>query len=321
MKPFEFIDLHIALPPRAETAEQLSVVIQRDVQWIEQNAGVSRRYVSNLGDDPTILAAAAARPLVERHGSPDLLIYASASIRQCLPDSSVFVSRALGLSGVPSFSVNATCLSFLVALQQGAALIAAGDYQKILIVSAELPSLSRNFEEAESAALFGDGGAATLIAPTKRIAGMEHFQMTTWPEFADLTQVRGGGLLNHPELSSTTVADYRFAMDGKQLLRAALPRLRKFLKEFFLQSGVDPNSIALLVPHQPSQAGMQVYQHLGFPADRTINILKDYGNCVSASIPMALTIAHQQQRLHHGDRVLLLGTAAGLSVGAAILKW
>jgi 3-oxoacyl-[acyl-carrier-protein] synthase-3 len=52
-----------------------------------------------------------------------------------------------------------------------------------------------------------------------------------------------------------------------------------------------------------------------------INIIADYGNCIAASTPMALHEAMSTGRLHRGDRVLLLGTGAGLSVGAVVLCW
>ena len=42
---------------------------------------------------------------------------------------------------------------------------------------------------------------------------------------------------------------------------------------------------------------------------------------IAASIPMALAIAHADGRLARGMRVALLGTGAGLSVGAMILRF
>ena len=59
----------------------------------------------------------------------------------------------------------------------------------------------------------------------------------------------------------------------------------------------------------------------GFPENRVMNIIADYGNCVAASMPMALAIAHREQRLRPGDRVLFLGTSAGISIGAGLFRW
>ncbi len=321
MNHFEIVAMNFAVPPRQQTSAELASAMGCEANWIAENVGVERRHVCDLGDDPAELAAKTARPIIERFGSPDLLIYASASIRQCIPDTSVFVSQKLGLSLVPSFSINATCLSFIVALHSASAFIRSGVYRRILIVTAEMPSLSRNFKQPESAALLGDGAAAVLMSATEKEAGLEFFSQQTWPEYADLTQVQGGGLLKHPLMAKTVDEDYWFEMHGESLLRVTLPRLRTFLKSFFQRSELSIEDFDLIVPHQASGAGFKLLQRLGFPENRTVKILSDYGNCVSASIPMALTIAHQQGRVKAGDRILLIGTAAGLSIGAAALRW
>ena len=66
---------------------------------------------------------------------------------------------------------------------------------------------------------------------------------------------------------------------------------------------------------------MQIVEKLGFSREKTVNVLSDYGNCVAASIPLALSIANQTGRINTGDKVLLLGTAAGMSIGAGLLQW
>ncbi len=321
MHRFEILATNFATPDLVQTSTELASIVNRNATWIDENVGVKQRHISQFGDDPAELAAAAARPIIEAYGAPDLLIYASASSRQCVPDTSVFVAHLLGLSSIPAFSVNATCLSFLVALQNGVGLMALGMHRKILIVSAELPSLSRNFEDAESASLFGDGAAAVLMAATERDSGLEAFRMQLWPEHRELTQVRGGGLKRHPLHGSTGPEDYWFEMKGESLLRVSIVKLRRFVEQFLEDSRMEITDFDLIVPHQASKPGLRILEQLSFPASRTVNILENYGNTVSASIPMALAIANEQKRIQSGSRLFLIGTAAGLSIGAAIIKW
>ena len=49
---------------------------------------------------------------------------------------------------------------------------------------------------------------------------------------------------------------------------------------------------------------MQIVEKLGFSREKTVNVLSDYGNCVAASIPLALSIANQTGRINSGDKVL-----------------
>lgn len=310
-----------AAPPTIQTAAQLAPLIGRDAQWISEQAGVERRHASDISDDPAVLAAAVAKPILERHGSPDLVLNAGAMQRQLLPDMSSFILRELDLVGIPGFTINATCLSFIAALQTATALIRDGAYESILICSSEFGTRGRNFEQPESAALIGDGAGVALVQACSEPAGIEHFKMQTWPEASALAEVRGGGVMRPPSAPFTTDADNLFSMDGEKLLRFVMPRLRRFMKRFLQECSLSLDDIDLVVPHQTSASGMKALDRLGIPKEKVVNVLADYGNCVAASLPLALSIAHQRGRVQRGDRVLLLGTAAGLSIGAAILRW
>jgi 3-oxoacyl-[acyl-carrier-protein] synthase III len=76
-----------------------------------------------------------------------------------------------------------------------------------------------------------------------------------------------------------------------------------------------------VVPHQASGPGLALLPRLGFAAERIVNIVGEYGNCVAASIPMALAHLAANGRVRRGDRVLLVGTGAGLSVAGALVRW
>lgn len=308
-------------PETIETAEDLAPRIGKSPEWILQHAGVPNRRVCLPGDDPTKLVASLAKPLMDRHGEPDLIINAGAMVRQMVPDTSVFVARALGVCEIPSFTINATCLSFVVALNTARALIGEGIYRRVLICSSEFPSRGRNYEQPESASLLGDGCAAAIVERDASCGLIEHFKMKTWPEAATLAEVRGGGVMKKPCEPTTLHTDHVFDMQGDRLLRFALPRLRKFVREFLDEANLSHDDIAAVVPHQTSLAGMQIVPKLGFEESRVVNILETYGNCVAASIPMALSVGAKQGAFQRGDRVLLLGTAAGMSIGAAIIRW
>ncbi|MCA9079265.1 MAG: ketoacyl-ACP synthase III [Planctomycetaceae bacterium] len=313
-----------AVPPQVQTAAELAPLIGQTEEWVLRQTGVARRHVAGDLRDPAILAAQAARPLIAEWGAPDLVLYAGAVPRQGVPDTSLFVARELGLSGIPCFSVNAVCLSFLMALKVAEGFLESGIYRRVLICVAELASRGRNFDVPEAAALMGDGAAAAMVersADGHGPSGFEGFRLQTWPEGAELTGLRGGGTMLPPDDPQVTHADHRFHMDGEGLLRITLPHLRRFLKEFFAEHQLTPQDIDLVIPHQPSGPGLKLLGRWGFPEDRVINLIADYGNCVAASMPMALAIAQQTGRLQRGQRLLFLGTAAGLSIGAGLFRW
>jgi 3-oxoacyl-[acyl-carrier-protein] synthase-3 len=308
-------------PPRVETAAELAPRIGTSEDWILTRPGVSERRIS---EEPVeVMGAHAARAALGSGGAPDLIVSASITPRQLIPDTSVFVQHELGLEGIPSFSVHASCLSFLVALHNAAALVAAGAYRRVLVVSAERGSHGRNMAEPESAALLGDGAAAAVLEATPKDEGSElvGYRMGTWPKGAALTEVRGFGQRMHPSDPRTRPEDNLFTMDGPNIYKMALRRLPGLVRRLLADCGLSVEDVDWLVPHQASGPGLAFFQRLGFSPERTANIVAEYGNCVAASIPMALAHLAASGRLRRGQRVLLLGTGAGFSVAGAVLRW
>ena len=314
--------LGLYAPPTVETAAELAPRVRRSPEWILRRTGVARRHIADE-DTMESMAARAARQALGDGPPPDLILNASLTPRQLIPDTSVFIQRELGLSGVPSASIHATCLSFLVALHHAAALVSAGAYRRVLLVSSEVGSVSRNFDEPESAVLIGDGAAAAVLEPAEagQPGRLLSYVLRTWPEGAELTELRGAGVRRHPNDPDTTPDDNLFSMNGPGIYKMARPKVGAVLDELLAEAGVSIDDIEVVVPHQASGPALAALRFYGFSPDRVVNVIGEYGNCIAASIPMALAVAEQEGRLRRGGLVLLLGTGAGLSVGGALLRW
>jgi 3-oxoacyl-[acyl-carrier-protein] synthase-3 len=269
------------------------------------------------------MAAEAARKALGDGPPPDLILNASTTPRQVIPDTSVFIEAELGLEGVASHSIHGTCLSFLVAMHTAGAMIAARAYRRILVVSSEIGSVARDYTEPESSVLLGDGAAAAVVEPTPAGEGSKllGYVAATFPRFSGFAELRGGGVHRLPNGPDSLPTDTLFHMNGTRLFRAAMINIPPMIDRLLSQSGLAASDIDLVVPHQPSKPGLELLTRWGFPPERVVDIIAEYGNCIAASMPMALATAHADGRLRRGARVLLIGTGAGLSIGAAILEW
>ncbi len=311
------------VPPRVEVATDLSERIERSVQWIEGRTGVLQRHIADEDESMATMAATAGAEALDGE-RPDLIINASLTPIQLIPDSSVFVQKELGFEGIPSFSVHATCMSFAVGLHTAGALVTAGAYRRVLVVSSEQGSVCRDFEHPESAALIGDGAAAAVIEPTPTGESSEllSWAMSTWPEGSDLAELRGCGTRRHPNDPRTEPGDNLFRMRGPRIYKMAVTKVDELVEALLDQANMTRDAIDWVVPHQPSGPGLgAVSSRFGFAEDRVVNIISEYGNCIAASIPMALHTAIASGRLQRGQTFMLLGTGAGLSVAGAILRY
>ena len=52
-----------------------------------------------------------------------------------------------------------------------------------------------------------------------------------------------------------------------------------------------------------------------------MDIIATTGNCVAASIPLAMAIAFENGQLKRGDKVLIIGTGAGLSAAGMLITF
>jgi 3-oxoacyl-[acyl-carrier-protein] synthase-3 len=299
MLPIKIAGLGCYLPERRVTNAELEARYDISAEWIERATGVQERRYATHETSAGMGAAAARQALVQRElQAPD--------------GKSV------------CFDVNATCLSFLFGLQTAAQLVAAGMYRNVLVYSSEITSRSLNVRQPESMVLFGDAAAAAIV--TRSVPGeasaLWHAQFATHSSGADLTQIRGGGTQHHPNDPTTTPEMNTFHMRGLAIFKHAARLIGPFLDGFFDTLGWERGDLDVVVPHQASRHGIDLLtSRLGFRDDQVMQNLALRGNCIAASLPLALAEAAEAGRIRRGDKLLLVGTGAGLTLGALALTY
>ncbi len=255
----------------------------------------------------------------------DLILNASGTQQQPIPDGAALVQAELGLgeTGVTAFSVHGTCLSFVAALDVAATYVASGRYARVLIVTSEIGSVGLNPREPESATLIGDGAAAVIVGRAGDSEGsrVEALRFETYAHGAAHTEIRGGGTFLPPGHPASSAEDFTFHMDGPKVLRLARAYAPGFLER--LRPGLSSSlaGVDVVVPHQASLVGLRLLSRFGWPDEAVVSTLAELGNCVAASIPLTLHHAVRTGRLRRGQRVLLVGTGAGFSIGGAVLTY
>ncbi|WP_161882683.1 3-oxoacyl-[acyl-carrier-protein] synthase III C-terminal domain-containing protein [Deinococcus alpinitundrae] len=323
--PFRILSTAQALPQRVVTTAEVAALCGVPAGVAEARSGVRERRWLSEGETALALGARAAREALSAAqldiGEVDVLLNASGSQLQPIPDGAALLARELGASGLAAYSLHGTCLSFLLALQHAALLIGTGRARYILIISSESGSLGLNFAEAESSLLIGDGAAAVLLGPAEHAAqGLHAARFETYPEGAAHTQIRGGGsLLNDRSPRGIQREDYLFEMHGLSILKLASRVVPGFLER--LRPGLSAGlpGIDRVIPHQASAAGLALMRRYGWPEDRIEVTLPTLGNVIAASLPLTLHRALTGDHAQAGDTLLLVGTGAGLTAGGLIV--
>jgi 3-oxoacyl-[acyl-carrier-protein] synthase-3 len=88
------------------------------------------------------------------------------------------------------------------------------------------------------------------------------------------------------------------------------------------KSGKTIDDIDLFIFHQASKLVMDnIIRRLNLPEEKVFINYQQVGNTVSASIPIALKDASDQQCLKKGDLVMLVGFGVGYSWGGCLIEW
>lgn len=319
------------VPAMRMESQELDERLKKPPGWTLRHAGIERRHYAGVGETTSSMGAMAARAALAAAGMEaqelDCIVSACSVMEQAIPCSGALIQRQLGLgeSGIPSFDVNATCLSFVAALDLLSAAIAVGRYRRVLIVSSEIPSAGLRWDDAETAMLFGDGAAAVVLGSSDETEDAEllgtHFE--TFSAGADLCQVRSGGTRIRPSVDMAAFLQGAFfEMHGRATYRMAAQRLPGFLERLFERARVGIDQLSCIIPHQASTKGLaHLETALKLPPDMLVRVLATRGNQMAASIPVTLHHAITSGRVRRGDLMALVGSGAGLSFGGAILRY
>jgi len=328
-QPFEIYGMGHYLPERVVESVELERRHGMPEGWIARKQGVrQRRWVTH--ETNSYMGAQAAKEAIARAGIEpqdiQLILNASGSQEQAIPDGAPLIQRHLGLgdSGIACMSIHATCLSFLAALDLSTSLIASGRYERILIVSSEISSRALNFAHPESSTLFGDGAAAAVVGRPRESGSrscVHAARFETYGEGAYHTQVAGGGTRRHPNDPDTQAEDNLFFMDGPAVFRMAVRLAPEFLERLSPGLSHGPGDIKIVVPHQASKLALEAHRFFGMKRNHIMRTIDRYGNVIAASIPLTLHDAIQEGTLLRGDKFLMLGTGAGLSIAGMIITY
>jgi 3-oxoacyl-[acyl-carrier-protein] synthase-3 len=300
-----------AVPARAVSNGEIAARLGVEPDWISSRTGVRERRVAAPDESLVDLAAKAGAAALERAGAEagdlDLILVATCSQDDLLPNAGPLVAARLGAERAGAMDVGAACTGFLSALELACGAVESGRARSVLVIGAEVVSRVTDYDDRRTAGLFGDGAGAVVVAPSPQ-ASIGPIRL-----YAD-----GAGA----EFVTASHSDRILRMDGRSTFRAAVARLSEVTLEVCSQAGLTLDEIDLFVYHQAnSRILTSVGERLDLPAERVVDSLARYGNTSAASIPLALDQALADGRLADGSTVLLAAFGAGLTWGAGIVEW
>ena len=302
----------VSLPARTVPNASISARLGVGEDWIERRTGIRERRVAEPGERLADHATAAAQVALRRAGvsaaDVDLVLVATSTADELLPNAAPLVAHALGASRAGAFDIGAACTGFLSALAVGCGQIEARRAGCVVVVGADFMSRLTDPDDRSTAAVFADAAGAVVLRATAGSARIGPVVLGADGAGADHIVVRRDEAL--------------VRMRGHETFRAAVAKLSEATLQAAAAAGTELEEIDLFVYHQANGRILSaVGEQLGLPPGRVVDCIGDYGNTSAATLPLALAVGHAEGRLREGDRVLLGAFGAGFTWGATVMRW
>jgi len=315
------------VPDQVLTNQKISQKVDTSDEWIKSRTGISERRISSSGDDVTKMGYQAALKAIEMANwnieTIDLIILATSTPHDLFGSAPAIQAR-LGAYNAVAFDLTAACSGFLFALITTSQFLKGGNFKRAIVIGSDQLSSYVDWSDRRSCILFGDGAGAIAIESTNDFDNFIGFDMRTDGErgsFLNLPSKNNkNSIIDNIDFLSGAFAPIQ--MNGQEVYKFAVREVPIILEKLLKKMNYTSDEVDWLVLHQANQRILDsVGDRLKIPAEKILSNLEKYGNTSAATIPLVIDEGIRNNRIKQNDIIATSGFGAGLSWGAALIKW
>lgn len=330
--------IEYALPEHEVTNAELALLYPEwTVEKIYGKTGIMSRHIAASDEFASDLAIKAAEKLFTAgeiaKEEIDFILYCTQSPDYRLPTTACIIHDRLGLrKSCGALDFNLGCSGFVYGLSLAKGLIETRAAHNVLLLTAETYSKYINPGDRSVRTIFGDAAAATLICDNEiEESFIGPFIFGTDGSGAKNLIIPAGGArkpsdantaVAHKDESGCIRSDDNIYMNGSEIFVFSLGSVPAALNALFLKSGKTMDDIDIFIFHQASKLMLDTLRvKCGIPEKKFVLAMKDIGNTVSSTIPIAMKDAIESRQLKKGMQAVLIGFGVGYSWAASMIKW
>lgn len=297
------------LPDKVVTNSDLEKIMDTSDEWIRTRTGIEERRIAADDVDTSDMAYFAAKQAIKDAGiTPeeiDLILVATVTPDSPFPSVSCRIQERLGAKKAAAMDVSAACAGFMYGIVTGKQFIETDVYKHVLVVGVEKLSKIVDWEDRNTAVLFGDGAGAVVVGPVSGERGILSFELG-----ADGT---GGKHLYQDEY---------IIMNGREVFKFAVRQMGESCIHVLEKAGLKKEDVDFLIPHQANIRIMEASrQRLELPEEKMSKTVNKYGNTSAASIPISIVEELEAGKIKDDDLIVMVGFGGGLTWGAIAIRW
>jgi len=315
------------VPDQILTNKKISQKVDTSDEWIKSRTGISERRISSLGENVTEMGYEAALTAIQMTNwdikTIDLIVLATSTPHD-LFGSAPSIQAKLGACNAVAFDLTAACSGFLFALITASQFLKGGNFKRALVIGADLLSSFVDWNDRRSCILFGDGAGALAIEATNEFDNFIGFDMRTDGERGCYLNLQSKNKKDSiiDNIDFLTGGFSPIQMNGQEVYKFAVKEVPIILDKLFRKTNYSSDEVDWLVLHQANQRILDsVGDRLKISKEKILSNLEKYGNTSAATIPLVMDEAIRNNRIKQNDIIATSGFGAGLSWGAALIKW
>lgn len=316
------------LPSKQLTNADLEKMVDTNNQWIVERTGISSRRVAASDQVTSDLALEAAKSALDSAGlgpkDIDIILFATVSPDQVMPNTACILQHKLGTRTVMSLDISAACSGFVYGISIADQFIKTGAANHVLVVGAEILTRYVNYRDRESCILFGDGAGAIIMGPTEENSKSQilSHHLRGDGSIGDLFVLPAGGT-KIPFSQQVLDEELQYLkMKGREIFKHAVRTMSEACFEALRANGMSGDEIEWIIPHQANVRIMDaVAKLMNIPLEKFVNEISQIGNTSAASIPLALDRAVRDGRIQRGQNVILTAFGAGITSGSILMRY
>jgi 3-oxoacyl-[acyl-carrier-protein] synthase-3 len=310
------------MPPNVLSNHDLEQIIDTSDEWISTRTGIKERRISHV-EVSDMAAVAGLRALAAAGKTPqdvDLLLVATCTPDSLIPSSASIVQKKIGALECAAMDLNAACSGFVYGLVVGTNMIRGGTNKTVLLIGAEKLHYVMDFTDRTTCVLFGDGAGAVVLEPSDGDIGLLASDLGLDGSVYHILETPVDG--THGDRKQPDPRLSGLSMEGQEVFRRAVTKMGESSVNAMRQAGIGIDDVDLLIPHQANVRIIDATaRRLGLSDSKVYVNIHSYGNTSAATIPVALTEALEEGRIHPGDNIVFTAFGGGLSWGSAVYRW
>ncbi|MAJ87575.1 MAG: ketoacyl-ACP synthase III [Cellvibrionales bacterium TMED148] len=289
--------------------------------WILSRTGIKERRYSHVstGEMGWLSAERALACAGMLASDLDVIVLGSTTPNEVCPNTASAIKNKLRANSAAAIDLNSACTSWLYGVAMISDMIKAGSIETGMVIGAERLSLGLDWNKRESCCLFGDGAGAVILTKSHTELGFIASRISCVPDSREFLAIPKWGI--QPAVHTN---DLHLSMnfDGAAIFKRAVKSMSLDCQFVLDRAGLTIADVDIFIPHQANIRIINaVGSKLGIDPSKTVVTIDKFGNTSAASIPISLCEALKGDVIKGGDTILIASFGAGLSCGAALLKW